>query len=264
MASTPTSNFSAAQVQRLKRFNCTRCVDMHCHILPGVDDGPPDLAASLALARMLVHDGITDVIATPHQLGRWDGTNSAAAIRQAASELQARINDEAIPLAVHPGGEVRLDERLPALLGSDIVLTLADARKHLLVELPPSLSLEPKMLVPFLQRAGMGIILAHAERYDQLASDPQSAEAWISQGVALQVNAMSLSGGSGEYAENAAWRWLERSWVSLLATDAHSTNSRRPMLSAAIDGIVERIGADAAHRVCIDNPLRVLEGRELV
>src|SRR5689334_13890917 len=167
-----------AQLSRLQRFDATRCVDMHCHVLSGVDDGPRDLHESLALCRMLVEDGITDVIATPHQLGRWDGTNIASDIRKAVAELRTRLEEARIPLAVHVGGEVRLDERIPALLRSDRVLTLADAGKYLLLELPPSLAIDAKMLLGFLGKTDIKIVLAHAERYDALANDPEAAAAW--------------------------------------------------------------------------------------
>src|SRR5262245_47968493 len=252
------------QQSRLKQFQCARVVDVHCHILPGVDDGPQDLNESVALARMLVEEGVTDVIATPHQLGRWDGANTGPQVRQAVAEFQDDLNKSSIPLRIHPGGEIRLDERVPALLRSERVLTLADNERWLLLELPPSVAIAPKPLAAYLRQSGAGIVLAHAERYDCLSADANSAAAWIDEGIALQVNAASLLGGSGERARQAAWSWLERGWVSIIASDAHSTNTRRPRLAEALDAIVRRSGQDTAFRVCIDNPSRVLEGLELV
>jgi protein-tyrosine phosphatase len=258
---------ASMQQARLERFAATRAVDVHCHVLPDVDDGPRDLTEALAVCRALVHDGITDVIATPHQLGRWDGTNHASAIRAAVTEMQSRLDVAKIPLTLHPGGEVRLDERIPQLLGAGKILTLADMGMYLLLELPQGLSIEPSLLIPYLTRTGVRIVLAHAERYNSLTSggDPvRSAQPWIAQGVAFQVNATSLVGNSGEQAEMAAWQWLEAGLVSIVATDAHSNNSRRPYMTAAIDQIASRLGDDVARRVCIENPLRVVEGRELV
>ncbi len=252
------------QHSRLKQFSCQRVVDVHCHILPDVDDGPADLAESLALARMLVEDGVTDVIATPHQLGRWDGANRAADIRRAVHALQQEINAGGIPLTLHSGGEVRLDERIPMLLRTDQVLTLADHKRWLLIELPPSVTLAPKALAAHIKPTGASIVLAHAERYDCLVNAAESAAAWVEQKIALQVNAASLLGGSGQRAQQAAWDWLARGWVAVIASDAHSTNTRRPRLAEAIDAIVQRVGHDCARRVCIENPLRVLEGRELL
>jgi protein-tyrosine phosphatase len=257
------------QTSRLERFGCTRTIDVHCHILPGVDDGPRNLSESLALCRALVHDGFTDAIATPHQLGRWDGANDGTTVRSAIAELQSQLAAAKIPLSVHPGGEVRLDERIPQLLGSGRILTLADTGVYLLLELPQGLNVDPAMLVPYLTRTGTRVVLAHAERYNALAAaDAHAAVAaattWTAQGAALQVNAASLVGGSGPQAEAAAWQWLANGLVALIATDAHSINTRRPCMSVAIEQIVARLGEDAARRTCIENPARVLEGRDLV
>src|SRR5205823_5312387 len=117
-----------------------QCVDVHCHILAGVDDGPVGLDETLALCRALVRDGITNVIATPHQLGRFDGRNLPAEIRAAVAELQATLDSRRIPLRVAPGGEVRVDERIPELLRQDRILTLADNGKYLLLELPTAVA----------------------------------------------------------------------------------------------------------------------------
>src|SRR5436305_8126510 len=106
------SNLHAIQESRLKRFGVTQCVDIHCHILPGIDDGPKDLNESLTLARSLMRDGITTVIATPHQLGRYDGQNLAADVRSRVSDLQTILDEKKIPLKVIPGAEVRIDERI--------------------------------------------------------------------------------------------------------------------------------------------------------
>src|SRR3954469_7910457 len=141
-----TLSLAPSQQARLTRFNARRCVDVHCHVLAGVDDGPRNMTDAIALCRMLVEDGITDVIATPHQLGRFDGANHGPAVRAAVSTLQSHLDESAIPLCVHSGGEVRLDERIPKLLTDDKILTLADARSYLLLELPPGMVVDPKFL----------------------------------------------------------------------------------------------------------------------
>jgi protein-tyrosine phosphatase len=264
MAPSPTP-LVPAQLDRLQRFNVSRSVDIHCHVLPGVDDGPRNLSESLALCRMLIEDGFTDVIATPHQLGRLDGTNQPPAVRQAVAELQTSLTQANIPMRIHPGGEVRLDERIPKLLADDKVSCLTDAKKYLLLELMPNLAVDPGFLVPYLTKAKVRIVLAHGERYDALVADLNAAQAWAMQpGLAIQVNAPTFLGGSGEAGEAAAWEWLARGWVKLVATDAHSTNKRRPRMSEAIERIVERAGEDVARRVCAENPARLLAGDELL
>src|SRR5690348_10527458 len=104
MPPTSPTPLSAPQLARLSKFHVQRSVDIHCHCLPAIDDGPRNLAESIALCRLLVRDGFTDVVATPHQLGRWDGLNWAAEVRGAVADLQATLQRERIPLRLHPGG----------------------------------------------------------------------------------------------------------------------------------------------------------------
>src|SRR5256885_16502448 len=96
-----------------ERFGVKRIVDVHCHCLPGLDDGPKDLAGAMDLCWALANDGITDVIATPHQLGRYDGRNAPTIVRSAVVELNSKLREAGVPLQVYPGGDVRVDERLP-------------------------------------------------------------------------------------------------------------------------------------------------------
>jgi protein-tyrosine phosphatase len=155
-----------------------------------------------------------------------------------------------------------LDERIPQFLGAGKILTLADQGIYLLLELPLGLSVDPGFLIPYLTRAGGRLVLAHAERYDSLVASDALLEAWVRQGAAIQVNAPSLCGDDAE--AEAAWRWMQKGWVAVVATDAHSTNTRRPRMTEALELIVTRLGEDVARRVCIENPARILEGRELL
>src|SRR5690349_20732826 len=108
--------WSQEQQQRLDDFNSRLSVDIHCHCLPGFDDGPASLEEAVALCQLLVKDGITTVIATPHQLGRYDRANSVEQVRHSVEVLKAELKDREIPLEVFPGGDVRIDERLPVLI----------------------------------------------------------------------------------------------------------------------------------------------------
>jgi protein-tyrosine phosphatase len=261
------SSFTAiapSQKARLERFGAERSVDAHCHVLPGIDDGPADLFQALALCRLLVDDGFTDIIATPHQLGRWDGATNASTIRQAVTKLQEHLKAHQIPLTIHPGGEIRLDERIPNLLGAGTLLTFADMGAAILLELPGGVAVDPASVLPFLRRGGGAIVLAHAERYESLVRDPRVAQAWVDNGAMLQINAPTFELGPDDPARIAAWDWLMRGWVKIVATDAHSANSRRPRMSEAVEQILKRCGIETARRVCIENPSRLLEGHELI
>ena len=112
--------------------NQTGFVDIHCHCLPGLDDGPKNMLESLALCRGLVDDGITVVIATPHQLGQYDGYNEPAKVRESVLQLNKELENNKINLTVMPGGDVRIDERISDFIDSDKIHTLADGKKYIL------------------------------------------------------------------------------------------------------------------------------------
>ena len=124
------------QRQALRRYDASLCIDMHCHCLPGVDDGAQDLAEAQALCAALISEGINVVVATPHQLGRFSECNDASQIREAVLVLNETLKSEDIPLTVLPGGDVRVDERICQLLEADRILTLADGGRYILLELP--------------------------------------------------------------------------------------------------------------------------------
>lgn len=252
---------SKAQRRRLTHFDASDSVDVHCHCLPGVDDGPATLEEALELCQALVNDGITTVIATPHQLGRYDGRNSAASVRTACNQLQDELNRRRIPLTVKPGADVRVDERIAGLLKMDEVLTLGDGRAHLLLELPHETYIDPQLLIRLLVSRGIQPILSHPERHETIRERLSRVTPWLEQGAVLQVTAGSLLGQFGPDAQTAGWRLLEAGTVALIATDTHDTQRRPPSMSAAAQLIERRLGFAAARLVCIENPLRILQGR---
>lgn len=238
-------------------------VDIHCHCLPALDDGPQTTAGWLALCRALVADDVTVAVATPHQLGRYDGRNSPAEIRLPVASLNALLLAEGMPVRVAPGADVRIDERIPALLERDEVMTLNDAGKYILMELPHETFINPQPALPDVRTLGICVILTHPEQCERLARNPDLVLPWVEQGLVLQATAGSLLGRFGPLAEAAAWYWLSKGAISLVASDAHDTVGRRPCMSQAMAAIASRLGADAARRVCTDNPLGVLRGMEV-
>ena len=110
-------------------------VDIHCHLLPAIDDGATDSAESLAMARLAVADGITTVIVTPHQLGNY-GRNAGEAIRTQCRQLQEFLDGHGVALQVLPGADVRIEPDMIRRIRAGDVLTLADRRKHVLLEVP--------------------------------------------------------------------------------------------------------------------------------
>ena len=249
--------FTDAQRRRLERFGAAESVDVHCHCLPGLDDGPKTPDDALALCRALVADGITTVVATPHQLGRYDRRNSAAVVRQAVGALQARLNVEGVPLTVLPGADVRIDERIVPMLRTGEVLT-AGGGNCLLLELPHETYIDPTPMIRLLAGRGLRAIVTHPERHEAVRKKPECVTPWLQAGAVLQLTAGSLVGSFGKSAEAAAWKWLEAGQASIVATDAHDVERRPPCITAAIDAIERRLGTDVARRVCIENPSRVV------
>ena len=251
-----------AQRRRLEKFGAAASVDIHCHVLPGLDDGPRNEDEAVALCRALAGDGITIVCATPHQFGRYDRRNSGKTITAALEALRSRLAREGVPLDVATGADVRLDERIVPLLASGEVLTLGGGR-YLLLELPHETYIEPLPLIRLLVSRGLRPIVTHPERHDTVRSKPQLVVPWIQAGALLQITAGSLTGAFGRRSEEAAWRWLSAGSASFVATDAHDTDRRPPCMTAAVEAVERRLGFEVARRVCVENPLRVLPRRAL-
>ena len=256
----PTLPPSAAQADRRRRFGADELVDVHCHLLPGLDDGPATMADAVALCRAMVDDGITTAVATPHQLGKFGLANSPAVVRAAVAELNGVLAAEAVPLRVVAGGDVRVDDQLADLLAGGQVLTLGDGGAFLLIELPHESIVDLSGLTAALVAAGVTPILSHPERNAPLARRSDPMLPWLDAGQLLQVTAGSLVGRFGPDAERAGWRMVEAGQVAMLATDAHHAADRPPAMTAAVDAVAKRLGHAVARRLCVENPAKVLAG----
>lgn len=263
MNAAASGNWSLVQQQRLDAFQTARTVDIHCHCLPGLDDGPATLDDAIALCEALVADGTTTVIATPHQLGRYDRLNSAAEIYETLLELAAALEARQIPLEIMPGGDVRLDERLLKLLNAGEVVPVADAGRHLLLELPHELYVDPLPIIEMLAQRGLQAIMTHPERHPYLSRRLDWARDWLARGACLQITAGSLLGEFGDRPYEVAWLLVEGGFAAIVASDAHDAVRRPPRMSEAIQLLTERVGPDVTRAVAIENPLRVLSGETI-
>jgi protein-tyrosine phosphatase len=162
-----------------------------------------------------------------------------------------------------PGGDVRLDERICQLLEADKILTLADNGKYILLELPSRVFIDIEPLLIELASINVQAIISHPERHYILNRQYNILPKWLRHSAHLQITAGSLLGEFGQKAQIAAWRFLNMGWVSFVATDSHNISSRKPCMKTAYKKICGKLGQAIAHMVCIENPLRVLEGRNI-
>lgn len=234
-------------------------VDIHCHLLPGIDDGAGSLQESLAMAQMAVDDGIGTIIATPHQLGNF-ADNQGDDIRRRIAELQAELDSAGIPLKVLPGADVRIEDGMIAGLRDGSVVSLGDHRKHVLLELPHELYMPLEPVLEQLARIRMTGILSHPERNQGILTRPELLEPLVDAGCLMQVTAGSLCGTFGRDCQQLAERMVADGLVHFVATDAHGVRSRRPLLSRAFERVGELAGEAAAMDLCCRNPGRVAAG----
>jgi protein-tyrosine phosphatase len=235
-------------------------IDIHCHPLPGLDDGAQDWEASLEMAEAAAWDGVTQWIATPH----WTGTEGEVErVRAARDQLVERLEKKRIPLRVHCGNEVILVPQLAESLKADRALTLAGSSYILLETAQFEGGAYIHSALFQLQSQGYRVILAHPERLRLWQRDLHDLRELVYRGCYLQVNAGSLMGAFGPEARKTAERLIKLEWVSFLASDAHSPDSRPPLLQEAVERCARLIGRPAATALVEDNPSRILCGEHL-
>lgn len=237
-------------------------VDVHCHLLPGVDDGAESWDESLAMARIAVAEGIRTVVATPHQLGVYDH-NRGSMIRTRVSQFQKLLERHAVPLSVLPGADVRImPEMLPGLRSGEI-LTLGDTGVYVLLELPHDVYFPLEPVLDGLQRMGIRGILSHPERNHEILRNPELVPPLVQRGCPMQVTAGSLAGTFGPACQKMS-KWLfEQGLAHLVATDAHGSRNRRPLMKRAFDRVTEWVDEGTAVQTCCTNPLAVARGHRL-
>ena len=234
-------------------------VDIHCHILHGMDDGADTLETSLQMAEMAIADGITHVVATPHANSQYQFNPEI--IRQRRDELQAAVGDR---LQLATGCDFHLSfENLKDLENNPRKYTI-NQRNYLLVEfadfsIPPSLD----NTMHHFHLAGLSPVITHPERNALLRIKPERMYHWLHQGAYMQITAQSLLGRFGDAAQQRAEQWLDEDRVHFIASDAHNLKARPLQLRAAFHVVAERRGEEIANALFHDNPLAAFDGRSL-
>ncbi len=233
-------------------------IDLHCHLLPGIDDGASDLATSLRMARIAAEDGIAVVACTPHIYpGLYD--NAGLAIRRAVRELQARIDEANIPLRLTHGADIHLTPDLVEGLGDGRLPSLHDSRYFLLE--PPHHVAPPRLEETAFELLATGYVpvITHPERLSWIEDHREIFVGLVRRGAWLQVTAGSLTGRFGASARYWGERLLDEGLVHILATDSHDV-IRRPPLLAEGRRVAERwVGATEACHLVETRPQGILD-----
>jgi protein-tyrosine phosphatase len=236
-------------------------VDIHHHLLPGLDDGSNSMETSVAMARIAAQDGITHIVCTPHANGQYAFDPAVNSTKLA--ELRARLSEENIHLTLGSGCDFHLSYENVSQARLDTARFTINGLGYLLVE-PPDYGIPPGLDETFyeLQLAGVTPILTHPERNPTFQAEPERLKPWLRAGVLIQVTADSLTGHKGRRAERMAHQLLANHWAHFLATDAHNTTSRPPRMRESHDLVAGKYGASYAHALCVTNPLAAFLGKQ--
>lgn len=230
-------------------------VDIHSHILWGLDDGATTLEQSLAMMKIAAGSGTTDIVATPH--ANFHYPFQAALTAQRVAELSVASGGRP---RVHPGCDFHLSfDNIQDALENTAKYAI-NGRRYLLVEFPNTALTGMGAALDALLHRGLIPIMTHPERQPVLSRFPADFAAWIEMGCLVQITAQSLLGRFGVRAEESAWDMLRRGMAHIVASDAHDEKDRTPRLDEAFAAIAARMGKPAAQRLFVDNPKAVISG----
>ena len=230
-------------------------IDIHSHILPGIDDGSPDEQTSLAAMQAAVAAGITEMVCTSHYLrGQYDNPRSKT--RPLFEGLQRLAKKNNLPLKLHLGAEVMLDSKTVDDI-ADMELRIDDTRYVLVESEINALPVNFLDILFQIVRQGWRPVLAHPERYPDIMAHKSLTEDLVHRNVHLQINAGSLLGGYGRKVEETAWKLLERGHAHFIASDSHARGQENNLKRAA-EAVTERIDAYTAELLTTINPGKLL------
>lgn len=241
-----------------RQDNMRGYIDMHCHILPGVDDGASDIDEMKAMLKIAYDEGIRCIIATPHHHPR-RGKEAPEVLRRQAALLRdtAHVIDE--NFRIYLGTEIFFGQDILDKLKNKQVLTM-NKRNYVLVEFSPS---DPYSYIrqglQQLQLAGYEVILAHVERYRCITDEPELAQELCDMGIRLQVNAGSIIGESGRKVKKFVKFLMEEDLIFCVGTDAHSRNHRAPRMNKAAQYVQKKFGEEYMRRIFFSNAMKMLK-----
>lgn len=240
-------------------------VDIHTHILPGIDDGSVEIEESLEMAELALDGGTEYLIATPHsnQMGRFENFCSQELIAL-FRDFQEALSQEEIPLKTYLGMEIYATEDMEQKIRDGMLISLNQSRYYL-VEF--SFGEEPDIIMDGAEqifRAGGIPVIAHPERYECVQHDPTLVYEWLQSGCFTQVNRSSILGRFGRRIQRTVDIMLKNRWVTCVASDAHSSSFRTPYMGDAADHLAKVYGERMAHRLMVENPMRILQNKTIM
>ena len=237
-------------------------IDLHCHYLPGIDDGAQTLEEALDLARAALASGIRTAVMTPHvHPGRYE--NSAPSIRRLCAAFQRVLVHRDIPLDIRCGGEVRISADILPMLERDQIpfLGTLEGYRVMLLEFPHShLILGADKLVAWLLARRIRPLIAHPERNKDVMRQVDKVRPFVEMGCMLQLTGASVTGQFGKPAQECAMALIERGWATVVATDAHNLKHRPPSLDLAYQALVKIGGQTFAQDLTERMPARIISG----
>lgn len=249
-------------VNPIKKQRKEGYTDIHCHLLPGVDDGAESVEQAVRMARTAAMEGFRRIILTPHQRADRPCV-SPEGTRRRLERLQEELDRRKIPLRLYPGGEIFFRHGAEELLSEGRLLTLADSRYCLTEFFPEEDYAYIRDGLSRLSSFGYLPILAHAERYEQVMEDGRAQELKRRTGCLYQVNAASLTGENGFGYKSRSRKLVKNGLADFIATDAHDERARAPRIERCADWLEKHYGADERDRLLIHNPAAVLEDRTI-
>ncbi len=237
-------------------------IDIHSHILPGVDDGSDSLEMSLEMLHMAAKDGVSQIILTPHSKP-WHRSRSSGEVAAGVCWLQERLRAENLEIKLYPGNELYYRSGLVEEIMEGQAGTLANSH-YVLVEFEPSADYDYiRNGMYTLLSGGYYPILAHVERYKNLCTKTVRVKEMIEMGCFIQVNAGSIVGRYGIAASCLTKKLLKQGLIHFIATDAHDLGRRSPCLSECAAYVEKKYGKESSRRLFFDNPMRVLGDEDI-
>ncbi|RMA94446.1 tyrosine-protein phosphatase [Priestia megaterium] len=222
-------------------------IDLHCHILPGIDDGAKDIEDSIEMAKRASSQGIRTIVATPHhQNGKY--TNEKKDIEEKVSFLNKILIDKQIPVTILPGQESRIFGEMVEEYKNGKVLTLNNTHKYVFVEFPSSqVPRYTEQLLFNLQSEGLTPIIVHPERNSRIMEEPDILYNLVNKGALTQVTASSLTGHFGKKIQKFSNKLIECNLTHFVASDAHNVTNRGFLMDQAFDAVEQEFGIDMVY-----------------